>query len=1423
MQNIIVGIESNGKQFIVGLSLYPIVNGKALEINSVRNVFPKNNAEWLNWISQGKLLYADKQKIQALIDKQRTILADVAYLDLDDVAKVVNSFENHAIEGKKTDGFVNEPAAEYGAGQEARPGASAGHGDKEGSNNQDLVGNNPDNQDGEDADIEAVNERFNSELEQYEKGTLPQGHRFGLGMPSRYLRSAGFPNLTISMRASLLARKAGEEKHPFEASDIKGLVDAMQKPIAIFEYTKQNMRNLIVDVKRGDKHFLVGVTLNYKAGDIEINSVSGLFPKESHEWVKWIQDGKVIRIDQKEKVRQIIDSLRTNPAESERIGLNLDDVAKVVNSFENPAVEGEKSENSREFAGNNPEDSNEYRTPEEGIAYVNARAIQPWSQTLDRLRRLRNEKGYTLNQGDRDAIRELEAKERAWEETWAAGHKDTDVVTGRRSRFDYYADSYGQGELSRELYQARRDVGPLNYSLISARARDMASIALPAIARRRADLLAGRPKYSRAGQVAIDTELVELDYMELYYQRMAAGEDVKRTMPGRIEHQRMLATANQVAEALGEKVVLYEAPGDIHDDNIQRRVRKQRSYGWYNPNDGTVHINVGRHRNAQEIVRTVLHEIVGHKTIEQIMAPKRFARLIDEIWNHAGKKVREKITRKMHKHGWDFREATKEYLSELAEEVHSKGYDKLDSEKKTIWQRVKAKVQDFLNRILEGLKIPARIRLTEEDLSYMMWKLYKHKQRKAAGKPAEGDIFDKAEEMVRREECEKSEGSMEIAARDGGNNQTMAARARAVIEQPAIEIVAHEYSKEELKRVYVNLPSVDKDGRTIEFYHSGFGKNFRPDGNFAKIVPQLNEILESSVFAYPEEERAGGEIRKDGTAHKAHRDIYERDNYVGKVKIGEQEYFVRFNVQNKKKESGVHSTMVTNVDIYKKSAEIGAIPTIHGGNSNYDRIVDAKLREFFESAKRNPDNLSDYMRSEMYNAGTEYRVREKAAPANTKKVYKLVRIKDGNTREWFPLFIDSAAPQRFGEWYDADAPDLSMLRGREPGQYLVNPQTKEVWTREEVYQQHPELRSMQRGQDTKYPSVDAINYATVNGLRWMEIEETARAQRRFDGKNRRYWNLGINGSGSVSTFSMRPGWHAGSLPTMRQIGKGKDKDLRDDRFVWVEGEVSADISYQEEADRNPDKDLPDGIPEDGYYMKATNADKAKSHADLVGWYVAGSFKANRFISDAEARQIIDDFNAAHPDQTLVEYDYERESGRTFDPEEGLHFRDGDNDVQNMSIEEKLLRVQLMVAERHGADVAVRDAAVESLGKTLGNIRRTMQVQHTYDVNTARALEGVARVLMETGTFMPEGRTEIKRLMGVIRGSMGRTARSERDFHEAVDSLMDLLVDNQLKLAGRFLDEMLAIKGSKVNARGVEVMGQYTLRQVAQSRRKISRV
>jgi hypothetical protein len=92
--NVITEIEKNGKKFLVGISINPEVDGKKLEINSVRSIFPKNSSEWLNWIVQDKSLYINKEKIQTLINQQRTTLADVGYLDLDSATKIVQDFEN---------------------------------------------------------------------------------------------------------------------------------------------------------------------------------------------------------------------------------------------------------------------------------------------------------------------------------------------------------------------------------------------------------------------------------------------------------------------------------------------------------------------------------------------------------------------------------------------------------------------------------------------------------------------------------------------------------------------------------------------------------------------------------------------------------------------------------------------------------------------------------------------------------------------------------------------------------------------------------------------------------------------------------------------------------------------------------------------------------------------------------------------------------------------------------------------------------------------------------------------------------------------------------------------------------------------------------------------------------------------------------
>ena len=79
---------------------FSLPNVHYAEISDVRGIFPKDNAEWLNWISQGKADYLNKEKIQTLIDQQRINLAEVDYLDLDSAANILKDFENPTIDGK---------------------------------------------------------------------------------------------------------------------------------------------------------------------------------------------------------------------------------------------------------------------------------------------------------------------------------------------------------------------------------------------------------------------------------------------------------------------------------------------------------------------------------------------------------------------------------------------------------------------------------------------------------------------------------------------------------------------------------------------------------------------------------------------------------------------------------------------------------------------------------------------------------------------------------------------------------------------------------------------------------------------------------------------------------------------------------------------------------------------------------------------------------------------------------------------------------------------------------------------------------------------------------------------------------------------------------------------------------------------------
>ena len=186
--------------------------------------------------------------------------------------------------------------------------------------------------------VKKANDRFNEELEKQVKGELEEGHVYKLGMPSEILLSTGVPNLPIQMSAQRLEDKATKFGHNFDIAEVKDLVNAIQKPIAIFEYGDRNKsQNLIVEIQKDGKNFIIGLSLNpvVKGKALEINSVRNVFPKDNAEWLNWISQNKLLYAD-KEKIQALIDKQQTNLADVNY--LNLDDVAKKVKDFENPKL-----------------------------------------------------------------------------------------------------------------------------------------------------------------------------------------------------------------------------------------------------------------------------------------------------------------------------------------------------------------------------------------------------------------------------------------------------------------------------------------------------------------------------------------------------------------------------------------------------------------------------------------------------------------------------------------------------------------------------------------------------------------------------------------------------------------------------------------------------------------------------------------------------------------------------------------------------------------------------------------------------------------------------------------------------------------------------------------------------------------------------
>lgn len=150
-----------------------------------------------------------------------------------------------------------------------------------------------------------------------------------------------------------------------------------------------------------------------------------------------------------------------------------------------------------------------------------------------------------------------------------------------------------------------------------------------------------------------------------------------------------------------------------------------------------------------------------------------------------------------------------------------------------------------------------------------------------------------------------------------------------------------------------------------------------------------------------------------------------------------------------------------------------------------------------------------------------------------------------------------------------------------------------------------------------------------------------------------------------------------------------------------------------------------------------------------------------------------------------------------DPDGGMKFRDGD-----MGLDETITQMKIAASQANADNWQAKQEAMKAIGGNLNKLRQTMARQREYDLSTVKSITDLAKVLLDNGLLDDLSKYETKRILSAVNNAHGK-----QDTSNQVAKVMDIMVDNQLRMGANMLGRLLSTRGSRVDARGIEVQGQ----------------
>ena len=188
---------------------------------------------------------------------------------------------------------------------------------------------------------------------------------------------------------------------------------------------------------------------------------------------------------------------------------------------------------------------------------------------------------------------------------------------------------------------------------------------------------------------------------------------------------------NDWSAKLNTPVRVIHDVDDITDTDENMLARKRDSKGWYDTFTGEIVIVSPNSTSVGDAQRTFLHEVVGHHGLRELFGDD-FDTFLDNVYRNANVDIRKNIIDRTKGNPLNLREATEEYIAELAE----RGFD--NKAERSLWEKIKDAFLDMLRKA--GISLD--FKLSDNDLRYILWRSYKNLEQ--------GNLMDVAEDIVMR-------------------------------------------------------------------------------------------------------------------------------------------------------------------------------------------------------------------------------------------------------------------------------------------------------------------------------------------------------------------------------------------------------------------------------------------------------------------------------------------------------------------------------------------------------------------------------------------------------------------------------------------------------------------------------------------------